>query len=189
VVRRPNNQSGTPLSKGALAIGVGLIVALLASFLPWHSTSIPTGYVCPTCRPNSPFSASYNAFGYWPGWVFFIALLVGIALFVLRNFVPQLTTPPLPFTDAMIYAGIGVIMLLCALLWLVTGGGYAQVYAVLSRQGPLASGPSFGVFIGIVAASVMVVVGYWMRADPQPATKPIRRYQSPASPAAPPPAS
>jgi hypothetical protein len=185
----PVNVAGKPLSNGALAVGGGPIVALVASFLPWHSTSLPAGYICPTCGPNSPYIASYSAFGYWPGWVFFIAVLAGIAFFVLRSFVPQVTIPALPFSDAMIYSGIGVLMLLCALLWLVTGGGYAREYVGLSTQGPIVSSPGFGVFIAIIAAAALSVGGYLMRAEPQPATKPMSSYQSPASPAAPPPPS
>jgi hypothetical protein len=91
---------------------------------------------------------------------------------VVRNFVPQAGIPALPFTDAMIYAGLGVVMILCALLVLVTGGGNSDLYAQLPLPEGVSWGPNFGVFIGIIAAAAVGVGGYLMRAVPQPATKP-----------------
>ena len=179
----PLNIAGKPLSNGSLAVSGGLVVGLIDSFLAWHSTSFPAGYVCTSlthCGYTTTVTGSHTAFGYWSGDIFFIAALVGLALFVLRTFVPQVTIPPLPFTDAMIYAGIGVVMLLCALLWLVTGGGYAQLYAGYS------SGPSYGLFIGIIAAVAVGVGGYLMRLEPQPTIRPLSSYQSPPTSAAPP---
>jgi hypothetical protein len=117
-------------------------------------------------------SGGHDALGYWSGWLFFLAVLVGIALFVVRNFVPQAGIPALPFTDAMIYAGLGVVMILCALLVLVTGGGNSDLYAQLPLPEGVSWGPNFGVFIGIIAAAALGVGGYLMRAVPQPATKP-----------------
>ncbi len=159
--------AGKSLSNGALVVGGGLLVALVSSFLPWHTTSLPNDYVCSdntACGPGSVFQASHDAFGYWSGSVFFIALLVGLALFVLRHFVPQASLPPFTFSDATIYAVIGVVMALCSVLWLVTGGGYA----VYSALGPYSSAPGFGAFIGLIAAAAVVVGAYLMRAEPQP---------------------
>jgi hypothetical protein len=166
----PLNVAGKPLSNGALAVGGGLIVALVDTFLPWYTTVFPTVY--------GLSSGGHDALGYWSGWLFFLAILVGIALFVARNFVPQAGIPALPFTDAMIYAGLGVVMILCALLWLVIGGGKSDLYAQIANLQGLSWGPSFGVFIGIIAAAAVGVGGYLMRAVPQPATKPSRPHTS-----------
>jgi hypothetical protein len=154
----PLNVAGKPLSNGALAVGGGLIVALVDTFLPWHTTVFPTVY--------GLSSRGQDALGFWSGWLFFLAVLVGIALFVVRNFVPQAGISALPFTDAMIYAGLGVVMILCALLWLVTGGWNSALYAQIANLSGISSGPNFGVFIGIIAAAAVGVGGYLMRAVP-----------------------
>lgn len=38
----PVNVAGKQMSNGALAVAAGLIVGLVATFLPWHSTTVPT---------------------------------------------------------------------------------------------------------------------------------------------------
>jgi hypothetical protein len=179
----PVNVAGKRLSNGALTVAAGLIVGLVATFLPWHSTTVPTVF--------GADSGGHDALGYWSGWIFFLGVLVGLALFVMRTFVPQVTIPALPFTDAMIYLGAGVVMVICALLWLVTGGGYSSLYAVYSELPGYSSGPSFGIFIGIIAAVAVAVGGYLMKSDPQPATRPLSAYQPSSTsnpPAMPPPA-
>lgn len=176
----PLNVAGRTLSNGALAVAGGLVVGLVDTFLPWHSTTIPL--VLGTT------SGSHDALGYWSGWIFFLAVLVGVALFVLRTFTPQVNIPAMPFTDAMIYAGIGVVMILCALLWLVTGGGYSGFYDQYASLAGYSSGPSFGVFLGIIAAAVVAVGGYLARSDPQPATTPLSAHQAQSAPPPPPPA-
>jgi hypothetical protein len=175
----PLNVAGKQVSDGALTVAAGLVVGIIDTFLPWHSTTIPTAF--------GSDSGGHDALGYWSGWLFFLVLLVGVVLLVMRTFVPQVAIPALPFMDWMIYAGIGVVALLCALLWLATGGGYSNVYASYSNLPGYSSGPSFGLFIGIIAAAAVAVGGYLMKSDPQPATKPLSAYQSPSSsPPAPP---
>jgi len=177
----PLNIAGKQTSNGTLAVAGGLIVGLVSAFLPWHSTTIPTVL-------GSTTSGSHNAFGYWSGWLFVLAVLTGIALFAVRNYVPDISIPALPFTDSMIYLGIGVVMLLCALLWLATGGGYGSVYAYASDFPGYSSGPSFGVFIGVLAGVAVGAGGYLVQSEPQPATKPLSVYQTRPSPSDPPPA-
>src|SRR5580692_4068170 len=140
------NVAGKQLSNGALAVAGGLVVGLVDTFLPWHSTTIPVAF--------GTTSGSHDALGYWSGWIFFLAI------------------PALPSTDAMIYLAIGVVMLLCALLWLVTGGGYSGLYDQYATLAGYSSGPSFGVFIGIIAAAAVAIGGYLAKSDPQPATAP-----------------
>jgi len=173
------NVAGKQVSNGGLVVAGGLVVGLIDTFLPWHSTTIPTF--------SGLDSGGHDALGYWSGWIFFLAILIGLALFVIRTFVPQVSIPALPFTDTALYLGIGVVMILCALLWLVTGGGYSSVYAIYSDLPGYSSGPSFGVFIGIIAAAAVGVGGYLVRSEPQPATAPLSRPQLPTSPPPPPP--
>jgi hypothetical protein len=177
----PLNVAGKRVSNGALTVSIGLIVGFVDTFLPWHSTTIPTAF--------GADSGGHDALGYWSGWIFLIAVLVGIALLVMRTFVPRVSLPALPFTDSNIHLGIGVVMLLSALLWLVTGGGYASLYAVYADLPGYSSGPSFGVFLGIIAAAAVAVGGFLMRSDPQPVTRALNMSQAPGSSAqAPPPA-
>lgn len=178
----PLNVAGKQVSDGALLVAGGLVVGIVDTFLLWHSTTIPTAF--------GSNSGGHDALGYWSGWIFFLVLLIGVALFVMRTFVPQVAIPPLPFPDWLIYTEIGVVALLCALLWLATGGGYSGIYAAYSGLAGYSSGPSFGLFIGIIAAVTVAGGGYLMKADPQPATKPFSAYQSPsASQSTPPPPS
>jgi hypothetical protein len=177
----PLNVAGRQVSNGALAVSGGLVVGLISTVLPWHSTTIPTAF--------GANSGGHNAFGYWSGWLFFLAVLGGLVLIGMRTFAPQVRIPALPFTDSMIQLGIGVVMLLCALLWLVTGGGYASVYAVYSHLAGYSSGPSIGVFIAIIAGAVVTAGGYLMKADPQPATAPLASHQALSSSPPPPPPS
>jgi amino acid transporter len=161
------NNAGRPLSNGDLAVGCGFVLALLATFLPWQSTSLPNGYVCSdkaACGPGTVFQASHNAFGYWPGLIFFIAVLVGLTPFGIRRFVGQVTLRLFAFSDATIYAAIGMVMALCSVLWLIAGGGYTSY----SSLGAFSSAPGFGALIAIAAAAVVLVGAFLLRSNPQP---------------------
>jgi hypothetical protein len=160
--------AGKKLSNGDVAIAAGLIVGLIAIFLPWYSSNYSVA--------GASFSASASGLSYWSGWFFFIFTLIGIGLFVMRTFVPTVAMPALPVNDAMVYSVIGVLMLVMALLWLIAG-------APASVSGPGYSvGLSFGLIIGILAAIAVIVGGFLKRTDPQPATKPMSAYQTPAAP-------
>jgi hypothetical protein len=137
------------------AIGIGLVVALIAVFLPWFSYSFNGGGI--------GGSFSFGALSYWSGWFFFLALLVGLVLFVLRTFVPTVTIPQLPQTDAMIYMIIGIFMALMAIIWLLlfssasyTGAGYS-------------AGSGFGLYVGLIAAIAVAAGGFLKRSEPQAA--------------------
>jgi hypothetical protein len=86
----------------------------------------------------------------------------------------------------MIYLGVGVVMLLCALLWLATGGGYGSVYDQYAALAGYASGPSIGVFLGFITAAAVAAGGYLTKSDPQPATRPLSSYQPSWTPTPPP---
>jgi hypothetical protein len=178
----PLNVAGRLLSNGALAVGGGLILGLVTTFLPWHMTTIPASFLLE--------SGSHDALGHWSGWLFLLAVLAGIALFSVRTFAPPRSVPAWPFTDAMIYVVVGAVMLLSALLWLVTGGGYGSADAHYSNIPGSSTGPSFGLFIGVIAAAAVAVGGYLMKAEPQPATRALGTYlpSTASSPPPPPPA-
>ncbi|MGH7723299.1 MAG: hypothetical protein ACRENL_10815 [Candidatus Dormibacteria bacterium] len=161
---------GRNFTNGDSAIGIGLIVALIAVFLPWYSASFNCGGVVGCGGLSS--SVSVGGLSYWSGWLFFLAVLVGLALFVIRTFVSSVTLPPLPQTDAMIFAIIGVFMVVMALLWLLTGSG-----TTVSGPG-YSAGASFGLYIGLIAAIVVAVGGFLKRSDPQPA---VRAYGTPGT--------
>jgi len=160
--------AGRNYTNGDAAIGVGLIVALVATFLPWYSFSYSCGG-SPLCGTLA--NGSVSALNDWPGWLFFLAVLAGLALFIIRTFVPTVTLPTMPQPDAILFAGLGVFMAVMALLWLLThtNGGSGPGYSY---------GPSFGLFIGIIAGIVVAVGGYLKRSEPQAA---VQAYPTPGS--------
>jgi hypothetical protein len=173
----PLKIAGNPLSYSALAVGPGLIVGLVASFLPWRSAAAPAGDVCDIPRQCNAdiaaFNASHSAFLFWEGWVFFIAVLAGLALFGLRTFAPRLKTHrPLPFGDATIYVAISVVMLLCALLQLTSGFGRGTAHYETTAGDVYTLGPGYGIFLGFLAATAVSVGSAWLRAAPRQASLP-----------------
>jgi preprotein translocase subunit SecG len=174
------NIAGKKLSNGDLTVGVGLIVGLIALFLPWYSYSYNTGSIAGV---SSGFSSSGSVGGlnYWTGWFFFLFVLIGLALILLRLFAPATAVPALPINDSMTYIVCGAVMAVAALLWLLIG-------APASFSGPgYSEGVSFGLFVGLVCGVAVAVGGYLKRSDPQPATKPLSSYQTPSSAPPPPP--
>ncbi len=178
------NIAGKRLSNGDIAVGVGLIIGLIALFLPWYSYSYSTGSIAGVTSGFSD-SASVGGLSYWTGWFFFLFVLIGLALIILRTFAPTVAIPALPLNDSMTYIVVGVVMAVAALLWLLLG-------APASFSGPgYSAGVSFGLIIGLIMGIVVAVGGYLKRSDPQPATKPFSAYQTPSGtpPPPPPPAS
>jgi Flp pilus assembly pilin Flp len=159
--------SGRQFTNGDTAVGVGLIVSLIAVFLPWYSASFSCSGSALCGSLNT--SVSVGGLNDWPGWLFFLAVIVGIALFVIRTFIPTVNLPDLPQPDAIIFAIIGIFMAVMAVLWLLlhSGGASGPGYSV---------GPSFGLFVGLIAAIVVAVGGFLKRSDAQPVT---RAYTTP----------
>lgn len=146
--------SGRRFTNADTVIGVGLAVALIAVFLPWYSASF-NGLGVNT-------SSSVGALADWPGWLFFLATLAGLALFILRTFVPTFSIPELPRSDAILYTAVGIVAAVMALLWLVlhSSGASGTGYSV---------GPGFGLFIGLLAGVAVAVGGFLKRSEPQTA--------------------
>jgi hypothetical protein len=162
------------LTNGDITIGAGLLVALIATFLPWYSVSASGG--------GFSYSASISGFGYWSGILFFIALLVGIVYYVLRTFVPGVAIPAMPTADFILYAGLGVFMILMALIFLLASGGGASVPGA-----GYSAGVSFGLFIAIIAGAAVAVGGYLKKGDPQAATRSLGSAPSGGGYGSPPP--
>jgi hypothetical protein len=155
----PLEVAGRKFSNGDALVGGGLIVAFITVFLPWYSTSVQLG--------GFSSSGSVGGLGLWAGWLFFLVAIVGIVLFVFRNFVSSVNMPALPQTDAIIFLIVGIALVVLGILWLLTGGG-------TTASGPgYSAGPSFGLFIGLIAGAVVAVGGFLKRSDPQPATRPL----------------
>ena len=153
------NIGGRRFTTGDMVLGIALLVALISIFLPWYSAS----FNCGGSRLCAGFdtSTSVGGLSYWSGWLFFIAVLLGIALYVVRTLVPTMKLPALPQTDAVIFMILGAFMLLMAVLWLLIGSG-----AGISGPG-YSAGPSFGLYVGIIASVAVIVGGYLKRADAQ----------------------
>jgi hypothetical protein len=151
---------GRKLSNGDAVIGGALVVGLITTFLPWYSASFNCGGI-PGCGGLNT-SVSVGALSYWTGWFFFLAVLVGLAFYILRTFVPTVALPAMPQPDAVLYMILGAFMAVMAILWLLLGSGTASV------SGPgYSAGASFGLFIGIIAAIGVLAGGYLKRSDPQ----------------------
>jgi hypothetical protein len=176
------NIAGKKLSNGDMAVGVGLIVGLIAIFLPWYSYSYSSGAIVGITGGFSS-SASVGGLNYWTGWFFFLFVLIGLALIILRTFVPTVAIPALPVDDAVSYMIVGAVMVVMALLWLLLGAPPGFSGAGYS------AGISFGLIIGLIAGVAVLAGGFLKRADPQPATKPFSAYQTPPSTPPPPPPS
>ena len=147
---------GRQFGNGDTLIGGALIVGLISVFLPWYSATVNCSGI-----PGCGGSASVTAFNYWTGLLFFLAVLVGLALFILRTFVPTVTLPTMPQPDAVLYMSIGGFMLLMALLWLLIG-------SPASYSGPgFSAGVSFGLFIGLIASVGVVAGGFMKRSEPE----------------------
>jgi hypothetical protein len=176
------NIAGKKLSNGDIAVGAGLIVGLVALFLPWYGFTYSSGGILGV-NPGFASSGSVGGLNYWTGWFFFLAVLVGLALIILRTFAPTVALPALPVNDAATYMVVGGVMVVMALLWLAVGAP-----ASYSEPG-FSAGVSFGLFIGLIAGVAVLAGGFLKRTDPQPAIKPFSAYQSQSipPPSAPPP--
>jgi hypothetical protein len=151
------NSAVRNLSKGEVALGLGLLIAVIAVFLPWYYGSASVaGY-------GTVYSQSIGGFSSGAGWLFFLAALAGVALFILRTFVRSVALPWRQRADRVIYLSLGIFMALMAVLFLVVNGGQ-------SVSGPgYSAGPGIGVFLGIVAAILIAVCGLLKRSGVQSA--------------------
>jgi ABC-type multidrug transport system permease subunit len=124
---------------------------------------------------------SESGFTSW-GILFFLAALVLVVFAALRMFATGVNLPALPLQDWLIYLILSLIMVAAAAIFWLSGGGYGVSY-----NGPGGSvGPSFGLFVALVAAVAAAVGAFLKKTDPQPATGPMN-FGTPPSAAPPPP--
>jgi hypothetical protein len=153
------------------AVGGWLAVAVVGALVPWQTTMSSSGCglggVCGwVSGPNSvytfAFSAGPKSFGFW-GWVVFFAVTgVGFAVFELNRHFPQVQIPLLHLIGERFYRGVGVVLLISALLGasstssttslVDSGGGAASVRFV--------TGPSVCLWVGFIAAVALCRGGY-----------------------------
>jgi hypothetical protein len=180
----PAQIGGKTYSNGELAIGGGLILALINYFIPWWwSSSYSYSGSSVAGLGSSSASAGIGGFGYWEGVIGFIVLLVLIALFAVRTFAPQVI-PALPVQDFMIYVVGGVVLLLTAVALLSYGGGASGSGFGYSYS----SGISIGFFVALITAVAIAVGGYLTKSQAQPATAPMNFSGYNQTPPPPPPA-
>lgn len=170
------NSAVRNLSKGEVAVGIGLVIALIAVFLPWYyGTASVAGY-------GTVYSESIGGFSSGAGWLFFLAALVAAALFILRTFVRSVALPWRQRVDRVLYLSLGIFMVFWAVLFLVVNGG-----KFVSGPG-YSAGPGIGIILGIVAAIVIAVCGLFKRSDVQSAhIQPSSGYSGSVAPPLPPP--
>jgi hypothetical protein len=183
----PAQIGGRTYSNGELAIGGGLVLALINWFIPWWwaESSSYTGPNIDGLGAAANSSSGIGGFGDIWGVLGFIVLLALIVLFALRTFAPN-TVPALPVADWMIYSGGGAFILLMVVLFLTYAGGAGGSYS-----GPdysFSSGISIGFFVGLITAVAIAVGGWLTKTQVQPATAPMNFSGFNQTPPPPPPA-
>jgi hypothetical protein len=182
----PAQIGGRTYSNGELAIGGGLVLALINYFIPWWWTE-SSSYSGPNIAGlgGTNFSSGIGGFGSIWGILGFIVLLALIVLFALRTFAPNVL-PALPTADWMIYTGGGVFILLMVVLFLTYAGGAGGSYSGAGYS--FSSGISIGFFVGLITAAAIAVGGWLTKGQVQPATAPMNFSGFNQAPPPPPPA-
>jgi hypothetical protein len=161
------------MTNGEKLIAGGSLVLLVGLFLPWYG--VDAGL----------YSASVNGFHSW-GLLTFLALLVVVALWVIRSFLnDSVKLPEMSVSDALIYmiAG-GVEVLGCIIFWL----SYSTDVSIPG----FSAGVRFGLFVSLIGAIATVVGGYLKQSEPATAAPappmggPPSYSPPPPPPAAPP---
>lgn len=158
----PPAQQQMPMAIGLqphIAVPIAAAVLVIATFLPWYGVSVDASSVGGFTSPG--YSASVNAWAYWAGILVGIVGIVALIYSGLRYFKVQM--PVIPMNDKLIYLILGGAGLLFSLLYLAIGSS-STGYAGLSSLG-IHIGPSFGLFIGLVA-SLGILAGAYLTGTP-----------------------
>jgi hypothetical protein len=150
-----------------LAIGISLVVLLIAPFLPWFSETV---------NPGSSASIAGTADG--PGahgylWAVFALAIAGMVALIARDALGRLPGN-LPSAAQTLVGSTGLALLLTVLGLAVKPSGYTTSGAVASAPqigGHLAVsvGWSYGGFVALVAAAVAFVAAVGFAGPLQPA--------------------
>jgi hypothetical protein len=178
----PDNAAGNfidELSNGDKAILGGSLVVLISMFLPWYSASY------------AGFSDSVDGFHRW-GLLTFVAWLLVLGLWLLRGpLSSQFKLPAWGVSDSMLFMILGGVEVLGTVLYWVDGSssvGNLNAFGV-------STGPSFGLFIGLIGGVLTAGGGYLKQSEPAkpvsagPATPPGGYGAPPPLPPAAPPTS
>jgi len=142
------------LSTGRKIILIAGVVGLIDSFLHWYTVSVSAG----------AYSASGSDSG-WHGWAFIAVLLfiVSGAWILLPMLGVQvkgiLASLPPNFTESRVVMGVGVVALLCTILFMITDGPSSTVPG-------MSSGPSIGAYIGVIVSVAIAAGGYLIQSEP-----------------------
>ncbi|MFN2592170.1 MAG: hypothetical protein ABR532_04980, partial [Candidatus Dormibacteria bacterium] len=135
------------MTTGDKVIGAGLLVMLIASFLPWISVSL--GYPLGT-----DLNVSANGYHSW-GFLFWVATYVLIAFWIIRVLIPEMVPmPTLPVHDALVYIVGGVIAVVGAVLYHVHDtGSFTSI--------------GYGWYIALAGALAVIIGGVLKQKDPR----------------------
>ncbi len=156
-----------------LAIGSGLIVLLIALFLPWFTETVQL-------RPGPTISAVGNgprAHGYL--WFVFALALVALVVLIARDAIDRIPGN-LPSVEQILVGTIGLSLLLTLLgLALRPAGGYTGAGGTIPIQSMLGHmtvtvGWSYGGFIAVLAAAVAFVAAFGIAGPMHAATSTAR---------------
>jgi hypothetical protein len=133
-----------------VAGSIVLLVAILA--LPWIGASCSA----PAC---GGLSAGISGAHGW-GWLTLLALVAVIALFTVRELVPDAQLPELPLRDPQLYMVLGAVEALGVLLfWVEYHDSFISVLGV-------SVGLAVGWFVALAGAVLTIVGGYLASSEP-----------------------
>ena len=140
-------------------IAGGAIAFLIASLLPWYTVSENVAATAFTGAVHSSYSI--NAWAYGPGTFAGILAIATLAFFGAR--LAGVKLPP-TVPEKWVYVGLGgVIALLSLLFWQQTSSVDSAVGLFGATSG-FSAGPSFGLFIGLIAGIAIAAGGYLKKA-------------------------
>lgn len=135
----------------------GGVVFFIAQFLPWLGISFHVNATAFTPATDS-FFGYVNGWNQWPAIIAGILGIAALAFMGLRLFKVQL--PALPLPDKMLYMIVGGAMALLTLLdWPIEGAVFSSTSSLFVTS-TYSVTPSFGLFIGFLAAAAIAVGGY-----------------------------
>jgi len=149
-------------------IGGALILLLIDSFLSsWYHLSFSASDLGVGSLSGASSSTTYGSLWGGIGIVAALLLLVGIAFYVIRNFLSeQVELPALPLPDTQVWMAFGAVeVVLMGLHWLIGKGSY-QGFDVPDAY---SKSPGWAWYVGMILGIVIIVGGYLKQNDPQPA--------------------
>jgi len=137
----------------------GSLAFVIASFLPWYAASYTFKGALGIAASDT--STSANAWNWFPGVLAALLAIATIGFFAARLY--NIALPALPAPDRVIYMALGGAIAFFSLIELtqfphIDTGGLSSIY------GSFSAGPSFGLFLGLIASVAIIAGGYMRRA-------------------------